>query len=299
MAEQLYLKDAEILLTDEKEGSFQSGFLKRHSLIVGIVLMFIYTWTIDLSNSNVLPFQFPFVVYITLGWGFIFASVLMTGLTRGRAAVFALLKRYTQWRVGIKWFLAAVLLEPVFIVAGVYINSALTQFPVDFSKVMAYKIFGQSANLWLYIIPYFLVEIITNGEEMGWRGYVLPRLQAKYSALTATVILGLIWGFWHLPKFLAHFDLTVFAWFMLHIMAYAFILTWLYNNTQGSLLMAAISHAVSNTFGVFFPIANTASSDQLGAYIIYVVLECLAAVILVAAAGPARLSRTMPKQIQE
>ena len=69
-------------------------FLKRHSLVIGIALMFLYTWTIDLSNSGVLPFQFPFAVYITLGWGFIFASLLMTGLTLGKGAVIALLKRY-------------------------------------------------------------------------------------------------------------------------------------------------------------------------------------------------------------
>ena len=273
-------------------------FLKRHSLVIGIILMFLYTWPIDLSNAGILPFQFPFAIYITLGWGFVFVSVIMTGLTLGKDAVIALLKRYLQWRVGWKWFLAALLIEPICIIAGVYLDAALTQVPPDFSNVIAYELFGASAILPLFVLPFFLVEIIINGEEIGWRGYVLPHLQAKYNALTSTLILGVIWGFWHLPKFLSHFDAVVFAWFMLHAMAFAVTLTWLYNNTKGSLLMVAICHAVSNTVSIFFPMASTVSSENIGSYIIYVLLEVVAAVVIIFVAGPARLSRTEEKQMQ-
>ncbi|HET7142528.1 MAG TPA: hypothetical protein VFI68_00800, partial [Anaerolineales bacterium] len=68
-----------------------TGFLKRYSLPIGILLMFLLTWPIDLANSEVLPFQFPFLVYLFLGWGFIFASLIMTGLTLGKEAVITLL----------------------------------------------------------------------------------------------------------------------------------------------------------------------------------------------------------------
>ena len=274
-------------------------FIKRHSLVIGLILMFLYTWTIDLSNAGVLPFKVPFPIYITLGWGFIFASLLMTWLTLGKDEMVKLFKRFFIWRVGWKWFLAAVLLEPVFIIAGVYLNAVFTQVSPDFSVVMAYKIFGESANLPLFFLPFFLVEIITNGEEMGWRGYVLPRLQAKYSALTSTLILGVIWGLWHLPKFIAHFDAVAFAWFMLHIMAFSVILTWLYNNTNGSLLIVAVCHAVSNTTGVFMPMASTVSSENMGSYIIYVLFEVMTAIVVIVVAGPARLSRTEAMQVQE
>ena len=273
-------------------------FLKRHSLIIGLTLMFLYTWFIDLSNAGILPFQFPFAVYITLGWGFIFASLLMTGLTLGKGAVTVLLKRYLQWRVAGQWYLAAVFLEPLLIAGGVYLNAAITGVTPNFNSVMAYQIFGTSANLLLFVPAFFLFEIVANGEEMGWRGYVLPRLQARYSALTATLVLGGIWGFWHLPKYLTHFNTTSFAVFMIHIMAYAVILTWLYNNTKGSLLLVAISHACANTAGVFMPIASTVSSENLGAYFLYVVLEVITAVVIIVIAGPARLSRTEPKQVQ-
>jgi len=273
-------------------------FLKRYSLVIGIILMFLLTWPIDLANWGIVPIQFPFIVYLFLGWGFIFASVIMTGLTLGKDGVVALLKRYVQWRVGWKWYLAAFLLTPSLIVLAVYINAALVGVPPDFSTVMAHKIFGGAAYLPLFILPFFLVDLISNGEEIGWRGYVLPRLQAKYSALTSTLILGVIWGFWHLPRYLSHWNTVSFAWFLVHAMAYAVILTWLYNNTKGSLLLVAISHASSNTAGLFMPMANTVSSENMGAYIIFVLLEVITAVMIIIVTGPERFSRTEPVQAQ-
>lgn len=267
-------------------------FLKRYSLVIGILLMFAFTWPIDLANSGVLPIKFPFLIYITLGYGFIYAALIMTSLTLGKAAVIALLKRYVQWRVGWQWYMAAFLLAPSLIVLAVYIHAALTDVTPDFSTVMAHKIFGESAHLPLFILPFFLVDLITNGEEIGWRGYVLPRLQAKYSALTSTLILGVIWGLWHLPKYLSHWNTASFDLFMVHTTAYAVILTWLYNNTKGSLLLVAISHASSNTAGVFMPMANTVSSENMGAYVIFVLLEVITAVIIILVTGAERFSRT-------
>jgi len=274
-------------------------FLKRHALLIGIVLMFLLTWPIDLSNSGVLPIQFPFIVFLFLGWGFIFASIIMTWLTLGKDGVVKLLKRYLQWRVNWKWYLAAFLLEPACIVLGVYINAALTGIAPDFSHVMAHEIFGESAKLWLFVLPFFLVDFIANGEEIGWRGYVLPRLQSKYNALISTLVLGVIWGFWHLPKYLSHWNTVSFAWFMLHIMAFAVTLTWLYNGTRGSLLLVTIMHASSNTVGIFFPMADTVSSENMGAYIGYILCEVLAALIVIVITGPENLSRTESRQIQE
>jgi membrane protease YdiL (CAAX protease family) len=276
-----------------------TAFLKRHSLVIGITLMFALTWPIDLANSGVLPIKFPFLVYLFLGWGFGIASVIMTGLTLGKEAVITLLKRFLIWRVGWKWYLAPFLLAPALIVGGVYLNAALTGVPPDFSTVMAYKIFGKSAYLPLFILPFFMVDFIANGEEIGWRGYVLPRLQAKYGALTSTLILGVIWGFWHLPKFLSHWNTVSFVWFMVHTMAISVVYTWLYNSTKGSLLLVTLFHAASNATGVFMPMANTVSSGNMGAYIMYILLETVAAIIIVIATGPQRLSRTESMQVQE
>ena len=274
-------------------------FIKRHSLVLGIVLMFLLTWPIDLSNSGVLSFQIPYIVMIFSGWGFVFASIIMTGLTLGKAGVISILKRYLQWRVGWKWFAVALILSPTLFILGIYINAALTGIAPDYSTILIYRIMGKSANLPLLVLPWLIYEAIANGEEIGWRGYVLPRLQAKYSALTSTLILGAIWGFWHLPKFLSDFDAIHFAWFMAHTFAQAVILTWIYNGTKGSLLMATLYHASSNTVGMFVPIANTLSNANMGSYIAVVMLEVATAFIIVIMAGAAHLSRTEEKQVQE
>ena len=273
-------------------------FLKRYSLVIGIPLMFLLTWPIDLSNSGVLPIQIPFIVYLFVGWGFVFASGIMTWLTLGKDGLVRLLKRYLQGRVTWKWYLAAFLLEPACITLGVYINAAFAGIAPDFSHVMAHEIFGESAKLWLFVLPFFLIDFIANGEEIGWRGYVLPRLQSKYNALTSSLILGVLWGLWHLPKFLSHWSAVSFAWFMLHTMVFAVTLTRLYNGTRGSLLLVTIMHASANTAGIFFPMSNTVSSENMGAYITYILLEVAVAIIVILVTGPERLSRTEPKQIQ-
>ncbi len=274
-------------------------FVKRHALPIGIGLMFLLTWPIDLAHSGVLQLQIPFIVYLFLGWGFVVAALAMTALTLGRPGVVALLKRFLIWRVGWRWLLVALLLYPSILLGAVLINTAITQTPLDFTEVFAHRIFGASAYLPMFIVPFFLVDAISNGEEIGWRGYVLPRLQARHSALVASLILGVVWGFWHLPKFLAADNTSPFWLFMIRITASAVLYTWLFNNTRGSLLMTTMFHASANTAGVFLPIANTAVGANVNALIIQAALEILAAIAVTLLAGPARLSRTHDKQMIE
>ena len=274
-------------------------FLKRHSLIAGLILMFLMTWPIDLANAGALPFQVPFAISILMGWGLSIAALIMTGLTQGRHAVVTLLKRFLLWRVNWKWYLVAFLLFPAIFSSAVMLNALWTQTPIDFSTVMAHKIFGASAELLLFIVPFFLFDAITNGEELAWRGYVLPRLQAKHSALVASLILGVIWGLWHFPRYLAPGNTGPFGWFMVKVLADAILYTWVYNNTRGSLLLVTILHAAGNTAGAFLPMANSVSGENLGVLIFAIVIELVVAVAVTLYAGPARLSRTEPKQVFE
>lgn len=271
--------------------------LKRYSLAVGILLMFLLTWPIDMANSGVLPFRVPFVVALLVGYGFVFASLIMTGLTLGKSGVIALLKRFLIWRVGWHWYLVPFLLVPCIYLITLFLNAEFSQTPIDFSTVFAHRIFGPSANLALFIVPFFVVDAITNGEEIGWRGYLLPRLQAKHNALVSSLMVGVIWGLWHIPKYVSHWDTVAFAWFIVHTMAFAVLLTWLYNNTKGSLLLATLFHASSNTASVFLPLSNTASSNS-SALIIQVLVEAIVVIVITFTAGPARLSRTGSKQVQ-
>lgn len=274
-------------------------FLKRSSLVSGILLMFLLTWPIDLANSGVLPLQVPFAIYIFLGWGFILASIIMTGQTLGKNGVIGLLKRFLIWRVGWKWYLAAFTLLPGLQLVTILLSAALSRTAIDFSTVLAYKIFGPSANLVLLIIPFFLFDAIANGEEIGWRGYVLPRLQAKYSALASSLIVGVIWGLWHLPKHLSHWDAVTFTFFMIGMVARAVLYTWLYNNTKGSLLLATLFHASGNTGGVLLPVPTTVANGDIYTLVIQTLLEVIAAIVVTVSAGAERLSRAAPKQVQE
>ncbi len=275
----------------------ERDFLRHHALVIGILLMFLFTWPIDLSNSGLMPFKVPFALYLFLGWGFIVAAVLMTWLTLGGGAVGQLLRRYLQWRVHWTWYLA-LLLMPAAAVIGVFLNAALTGSPADFSKVLADQLRPAGVSRLAFALPFFLIDLISNGEEIGWRGYVLPRLQAKHSAMAAALITGVIWGLWHIPKFLTHWDWAYFALFMLDTIAKAVFLAWMYNGTGGSLLLVAMAHAAWNTIGIFIPVASTVSAENLGALAMRVVVEILFAAMLAVSGGLAELPRTAPKQVQ-
>jgi uncharacterized protein len=274
------------------------NILKRHSLIVGLILMFLYTWTIDLSSSGVLPFQFPFAMTITLGWGFIFVSLFMTWLTLGKEAMVKLFKRFFLWRVDWKWWLAALLLLPALQFASVLLTSWLTRVRADFSHPMIREVVPLEAPLLALVLPWLVFEILTNGEEWGWRGYVLPRLQAKHSALVASLIVGVIWGVWHLPKFLGTGagGERSFLWFVIAHLALSVLYTWLYNSTRGSLLLVTLFHASGNTAGIFLPVSFAAAGGIMPNLMI--VLYIVAAVVVTFIAGAEHLSRAEAKQVQ-
>ena len=99
------------------------------------------------------------------------------------------------------------------------------------------------------------MEIFTSGlaEEPGWRGFALPRLQQRYGPLLGTIILGLLWGGWHLPLFLTSWALSTngleVCEFILSALSIAIVITWVFNHTRGSLLIAILLHANVDAVG--------------------------------------------------
>jgi membrane protease YdiL (CAAX protease family) len=92
----------------------------------------------------------------------------------------------------------------------------------------------------------FVSQLFTSPllEELGWRGFALPMLQDKFNALGSSLILGLIWGAWHLPLILAYGD-NILAYLALMI-AHTVLMSWVFNSTGGSLLIALLFHASLN-----------------------------------------------------
>ena len=148
--------------------------LRRHPLSLDAWLMFAFTWPLDLAVAaearGWLPFDFPNGLELLVGYGFVLAALLMTALTLGRAGVVALLRRYLIWRVGPRWY-GVVLFGPFAVdLAAVWLYAALRGSAPDVGPVMAHRLFGPSANLALLVLPFFLFDALTNGEEIGCRG---------------------------------------------------------------------------------------------------------------------------------
>jgi membrane protease YdiL (CAAX protease family) len=133
----------------------------------------------------------------------------------------------------------------------------------------------------LATVPIFLLIYFTQAlpEEYGWRGFALDPLQSRFNALPASLILGAIWALWHLPLFFIEGTtqqaIPLYE-FVLQTMVLAIFYTWLYNNTGGSVLIAALFHGVSNTATAAVPFWTT----ELGRWLDFGVLVVLAGTII-------------------
>ncbi len=129
-------------------------------------------------------------------------------------------------------------------------------------------------------------------EELGWRGYALDRLQGRFSALTASLVLGVVWAAWHIPLFFVASSYqqglgwgTVDFWRYLSNMSFVSVLmTWVYNHTRRSILSAVLFHFMINFTGELFGLTQRAEFFQLGFWL-------AATVVVVWGWGPQRLAR--------
>jgi len=134
---------------------------------------------------------------------------------------------------------------------GVFFITAMIVYSMG-SPTVTLSGFGTNSEFpQLSIVGYFLLNLFTFGfgEEIGWRGYVLPALQSRYNAFVATLFLTIGWACWHLPAFLyrpsySSMDLSGIIGFFISMFAGSILLTWLYNSTKGSILIVALFHTL-------------------------------------------------------
>jgi uncharacterized protein len=273
-------------------------WLRRHPVLGGFVLMFACTWPIDLwaaaDSHGWTALHIPPVLQLLVGYGFVLAALIATGVVDGRAGIRTLLRRFLIRRVGLRWYvvvlLGFVVVDLTAIALYVFFGGAVP----DFARPFALQIMPPGTNLWAAAPLFLLFVAFTNAEEIGWRGYALPRLQARHGALVASLVIGVVWAFWHVPKFLgagaAQGD-SSFWLFLVGTVAKAVLFTWVFNSTGGSLLTVTLLHASENTSAVFLPILPAATGD-VRPTMISIGLLCVAAVVVALATGPARLART-------
>jgi len=228
--------------------------MREHPLFFFFFIAYAGTWIIFipyvLAEWGLLHGNFTLVFVLKPFMGPFLAAFIMTGVLEGKAGILRLRQRLKQWRTGRGWYLFTLLGIPALILLGIVIQPGML---ASFQGL-------KPALLVSYPLTYIAVFFGGGplGEEPGWRGFALPRLQARHGALWGTLLLGLLWGFWHLPDFLTSAQgggpgtglttfLINFPVFLLLVMALAIILTWVFNHTQGSIFISILVHASVNT----------------------------------------------------
>lgn len=218
------------------------------------------------------------------------AGFVAAAVEGGKPAVRELLGRVRLWRVGARWWLAALLLPLVPAIGAIYLAAGYTKQPVDWS----------SFDLWYSVIPsmLFLITFAGLGEEFGWRGFALPRLRTRHNALIATLIIGGFHALWHIPLFLVKGEayntlaeqigfLPAFLGYAGLVVALSFQLTWIFTNTGGSVLLAAVYHGAGNAWVGYLAIDR----GGLAGPVAFVATHLVLSLLLVVFFGPRTLSR--------
>jgi uncharacterized protein len=240
--------------TSSQPASVRQVLLARHPLVSYFLIAFAWALLfsvllskdgLGLLSYRVSPALASAIVPASL-FGPSLAALVVTAATEGRAGVGHWLRRIVRWRVGVQWYLFVLLGLPAVMVLGTLLRpSALASFDISaLPSVIAY--------LGAFAFMVFLGGPL--GEEPGWRGFALPRLQRLHGPLVGGLVLGSLWALWHLPGFLVPQKLppsgTVmdFVRFAVALIALAYVIQFVFNNTGGSVLMAILTHATWNTF---------------------------------------------------
>jgi len=219
-------------------------------------------------------------------FGPLVAALLLTGVLDGRAGLAGLWKRMLIWRVHPGWYAFAFLGTAVVALGAIGIHIWMGGGALQFND---------PAQLYL-VVPVFVYVLVLSvaGEETGWRGYALPRLQERWGALPASLVIGVVWGVWHLPLFWmpGNFHTEIpFGLFLLQDVALSVVITWLFNRTGGSLLLVHLFHAASNTTIGVLPVLPQDTSGSLRPLWIAVGLLVLVAAVIAVASRRERYGR--------
>jgi membrane protease YdiL (CAAX protease family) len=177
------------------------------------------------------------LLFPVLVLGVALAGILLTRLVDGKSGLRELRSRIGRWRVGVQWYAAALLIPPVLILSVLVSLRALVSPAFTPGHFVVGILFG--------IFPGFF-------EEIGWMGYAFPRMPSGRGALATGVLLGLLWGVWHLPVVdslgaaAPHGVcwLPFFLAFVALLTAMRVLIVWVYSNTR-SVLLAQLMHASS------------------------------------------------------
>lgn len=225
--------------------------IRHHPLLSFFVLANLLSWVawtpyvLSQDGLGVLPVHIDEIVGMLPGayLGPIFSAFLVTAITDGRPGLRRWAGRLLRWRVAPRWYAVALL--------GIPVGMLLTGLAFSGGDVRA-----PSATALALYVPMLVLQFVTTGlaEEPGWRDFALPRLQARFRPLVASMILGPVWALWHLPLFVTPWggypdaSWTRAAAFLLFCIGFNFVMTWIFNRTGESLPVAILAHVSVNSF---------------------------------------------------
>lgn len=230
--------------------------IKRHPLVAYFVLAYALAWMLIPLMSISLAFGFLAL------FGPAFSAILITRVTQGPMGLKALWGRVLLWKVNPLSYSFAILFPPALIFIGMGIAYLL----------------GTPVTFFTNGIIGLATAILFVGEELGWRGYALPKLLAQNTPITASLVLGVLWTLWHLPNFIFPLAgvpaLGPFPVVAVWIIAQTFLFTWLYIHSKGSILIATLFHASINAF-------TFNGMDTTEKWLIQAILWSIAALVVV------------------
>jgi membrane protease YdiL (CAAX protease family) len=185
------------------------------------------------------------------------AALFLVARDEGSAGVATLLRGVIQWRVAARWYVFAATYTVVIKLAAAVLHRVSTG---------AWPRFGTEP--W-YLIPLAIVfsTPFQAGEEIGWRGYALPRLAARFGLARASILLGVIWGCWHLPQFFIREADTYrqsFFVYVLGVIALSVAIAWLWDRAGRSLLLPMLLHAAWNNSKDIVPSSMPGATGTFG-----------------------------------
>lgn len=239
------------------------AFIQRHPLATyfGLVLLISYGSFVLVVGPKLLrggaeqPTD-AFLLFPIIVVGVCLVGITLTGITGGRPALRDLFARVGRWQVGAQWYAVAVLTPSVLLLAVLFLFRTLVS-PVFTPKIFPLGIvFG--------LVPGFL-------EEFGWMGFAYPKMRLQRSALSAGLLLGIVWGLWHAPvvDYLGAaaphgvYWVPFFLTFIAIVMAVRVLIVWIYSNT-GSVLLAQLMHAsLTVSLATFDPVGVSPAQETL------------------------------------
>ncbi|MBS7638248.1 CPBP family intramembrane metalloprotease [Candidatus Bathyarchaeota archaeon] len=232
------------------------------NLCLFFLVAFIFSWLfwvpqalVSLGLLSIPSFfvDFLFSPFNPAAFGPSISAFFLTYLYMGRRGVVNLLKRGVDHNFSKKWYI------PIFFLFPIITGGALLLVILGGEALPELSVLSNPL-----LVPIGFVYIFFLGgpfqEEWGWRGYALDRLQARYNSLLSSLMLGVIWGVWHLPLFFISGTIqsqTPIWGFMILIICGAILFTWIYNNTGGSILAAMLFHTMNNLSFFIFPTLET------------------------------------------